>query len=496
MKELEAACRKVIVVGRDAELWLAAGAISRALGPAGVTVEAVELESKLPHWAVYPTLPPLEALHRRLGIDESRLIRETGGTFSLGWSFGDASESFFHAWGAYGQGIDGQDFLPCWLRANRLGLRLPYQDFSLGAVAARLGRVLVSDEDTARFGRTDYAYHLPAHRYAALLKAQALSLGVTVQTAAAVNVEEGVGGRISALHLNGDRLLQADLFVDTTGADALLRNAVVGGGGELAERPLVDRVLSGSAPRLQRLPPFASVRASEAGWTALFPTQMGTQVVHAYSTEFASDEEAIAAASSAAQYPIEEFTIAPISGRSMSRHWVGNVVALGASAAPLDPMHGADLHALQLGVVHLLELFPASADYGAESAEYNRVLGESLRRIRDYQDAYYRLNSNKGAFWECARSSPRSAELDHRIATFMARGEVAPMEYDSFSPDSWRAMLIGLRVLPESWPPAVDLVPAEVLGSQIHQIIDFIRSKVLQQADHGAQLKRIERAVA
>ncbi|MDB5455887.1 MAG: Tryptophan halogenase, partial [Caulobacter sp.] len=37
---------EVVIVGRDAPLWLAASVVQRALGPAGVTVQAVELPSR------------------------------------------------------------------------------------------------------------------------------------------------------------------------------------------------------------------------------------------------------------------------------------------------------------------------------------------------------------------------------------------------------------------------------------------------------------------
>jgi hypothetical protein len=78
---------RVVVTGRDADLWLCVSAISRALGPAGVSVVAIELPSRLQPSHISATLPPLEALHAKLGIKESALIRATGGSFSFGQNF-------------------------------------------------------------------------------------------------------------------------------------------------------------------------------------------------------------------------------------------------------------------------------------------------------------------------------------------------------------------------------------------------------------------------
>ena len=80
---------RVVVLGRDADLWLCVNAISRALRPAGVQVVAIELPTRLQPAHVSATLPPLEALHAKLEIEESALLRATGGSFSLGQNFVD-----------------------------------------------------------------------------------------------------------------------------------------------------------------------------------------------------------------------------------------------------------------------------------------------------------------------------------------------------------------------------------------------------------------------
>src|SRR5260221_12373527 len=59
--------RSVVVVGRDAPLWLASAAVQRALGPSGVKVRAVELKSQLTQVDAYAPLPSLSLLHRLPG---------------------------------------------------------------------------------------------------------------------------------------------------------------------------------------------------------------------------------------------------------------------------------------------------------------------------------------------------------------------------------------------------------------------------------------------
>src|SRR6202521_5486884 len=402
---------RVVVLGRDADLWLCVNAISRALGPAGVHVIAIELSTRLTPSHVSATLPPLEAFHAKLGIQEPALIRATGGSFSfgqniVGLSGGPSSHrtpSFFHAWGAYGAPIDGSAFFPCWLKATRHGLNVSFQDFCLTAVAARNGRMLLPDEATSAFGRTDYGYHLQSMAYVGHFKSISAALGVKIYEAQNGIVERDEHGSIAALIIDGSLRIEGQLFVDATGADAILI-------GRSLDVPWtnwrqyfsVDRLLSARAPAFTSTPPFAEIRAARDGWTALHPNQVATGVLHAYSSGLSGDEDALQSATAASGAKLADVFIRSVNPGVRSNVWEGNCVAIGAAACILDPIHDVDLHALQLGVVHLLSLFPVTEQFAAERAEYNRVMRSFCERIRDFQCAFYALSAFTGGFWQQA----------------------------------------------------------------------------------------------
>ena len=69
--------RELVIVGRDAPVWLSACVMQYALGPAGVNVTVVELPPLAQAADLCISLPALEALHSRLRIDEARLISAT-----------------------------------------------------------------------------------------------------------------------------------------------------------------------------------------------------------------------------------------------------------------------------------------------------------------------------------------------------------------------------------------------------------------------------------
>lgn len=477
--------RHVVVVGRDADLWLTATALRSALGSAGVAVTAIELPTRLTPASVYATLPAIESLHARLGVDEATLLRATGGSFSLGYNIvPSAGAPFFLAHGAYGAPIDGSDFFGFWLKARRFGLTAQFEDFSPTAMAARHGRILLPDEDTESFGRTDYAYHLPAIAYASMLKSHASRLGVAMHQAAEVSVErDSETGIIHAVSPDGGPAVTGDLFIDASGPDALLIGEAFGVGSEdwRAFFPF-DRCLTGRGKRFASVPGYAELRLSSAGWTALFAGQSATPVVRAYRGSAEDDEAAVAATAAAAGTALTDVTVTPVEPAIRDKAWSGNCVAIGASACAFDSLFDLDLHGVQLGIVHLLSLFPTTTTAEAERAEYNRITRSSFERLRDFQVALYLLSGASAA-------APDS--LLHKVEIFRARGTVAPMEDETFTPDQWRAWFVGLGLMPDSWPPAIDTTPPDRMKEGFRRILGFVGSKVLEQPTHDSYLADI-----
>jgi tryptophan halogenase len=477
--------RHVVLVGRDADLWLTATALREALGPSGVAVTAIELPTRLGPASAYATLPAIESLHARLGLDETALLRATGGSFSLGYNIvPPAGAPFFLAHGAYGAPIDGSDFFAFWLKARRFGLSAELEDFSPTAMAARHGRILLPDEDTESFGRTDYAYHLPAIAYAAMLKSHARRLGVDMHQAVEIGVErDGDSGVVLAVRPDGEPPIAGDLFIDASGTDAVLVGRALGVAAD-DWRPFFpfDRCLTAQGIGFASVPGYADLRLSPSGWTALYASQTATHVVHAYRAGDEDDEEAVAAATAASSLALSDAVVAPIAPTIRTETWSGNCVAIGASACAFDPVFDLNLHAIQLGIVHLLSLFPTTTDAHAERAEYNRIIRSHFERLRDFQAALYLLSGSSLA-------APES--LLHKLDTFRARGTIAPMEDETFVADQWRALFVGLGVMPDSWPPAIDTTPPDRMKEGFRRILGFVSSKVLEQPTHDSYLAEI-----
>ena len=423
------------------------------------------------------------------------MLRLSSGSFSLGQNFLGRGPGFFHAWAAHGAPIEGTSFFTCWLEATRRGSKLPLRNFCLTAVAAQNGRMLVPDEATGAFGRTDYGYHFQTWSYVSYLKSLAARSGVECRQTAGVEVERAADGSIAALIVDGSTRVAGQLFVDASGADSILIGRTLQVARESWRESFnVDRILTARAPAFTSVPPFAEVRPSRTGWTLLHPSPATTGVVHAYCGDLLSDEAALESASAVAGVRLADASCHAVNPYVRARVWEGNCVAVGEAACSLDPIHDVGLHVAQLGIVHLLSLFPNCAAFAAEREEYNRLMRSHYERIRDFQCAYYALSRSDGEFWQRARTVAVPDPLAHKVATFRACGHVPPMEDETFPAESWQALLIGLGVMPERAPPAVERISSSRFTEEFGRILGFIQTKVLEQPTHESYLRGLLRA--
>ena len=474
---------RVVIVGRDAALWLAALTLHRALGRAGIAITVVELPSQLHVHDHYASLPSLEPFHGLLGLKEADVLRAASGTFSLGQSFANFARTqppFFHGYGVHGAAINGVPFVQVWTQARQAGMKAGLEDFSLNATAARQGRFFVPNAEINEFGRCDYAYHLNAQGYVRYLKAHVVEAGISIHATRHVEPRRD-GDRLASVVLSDGQTIEGDLFIDATGADSLLLDKAM-------EVPFDswqhwfsgDRLLSVSAPRLPVLPSYSQVRAVDTGVLHLTPLQDRVCVTRTYHAAEISDEEALNSAAVVSGLRLHEgAVISPlVLGRSL-RAWEGNVIAVGDAACSFDPIDNVAMHALQLGLAHLVNLFPVDRDAHAERDEYNRALQAVFERLRDFQIAHFKLNRVMDKpFWDHVRSQDVPDELAWKLDLFQARGLVAMYDEESLESESWNAILIGHGLMPRSFDPMAGLLPQDGAVRSVQRMLGFIGQQV------------------
>jgi tryptophan 7-halogenase len=462
----------VAVVGREAPAWLAAAALRRALGPTGVRVQVVDLGTRLTPADAYAAIPTIGAMHRLLGVDERLVLDACAGVPMVGQRFSNwAASAPPFVLGYDDEPPPGGD-LPTgqyWAKGALSGLRVGLEDFSLGSACARLGRVPIAGLQASPVSAS-YGYHLDALSYSELLKQIALRMGVE-EVPARLRSVDCDDSRIAGLELDDGSRIEADFYIDASGQEAVLLAGL--GGAEFepwSEWLQCDRLLAASGPRLQSLPAFSQISAFPSGWAGLFPLRNRTAVVAAYKSGSLSDREVAEQAAVIARMPIGEAVVSELRPGIQRRAWIGNCVAVGASAIAPDPLCALELHVVHGCVSHLMTLFPATADEFPEAEAYNRSIGSFGSNLRDFQIAPYALNKRfDDPFWDRVRDAPPPPSLERRTGLFQARATVPLNDDESFYEQGWATMFAGLGLTPRDYDPRIDSLADEALMQKVQQ---------------------------
>jgi tryptophan halogenase len=470
---------KVVVVGRDAPAWIAAAAIHHMLGRTGVGVRVIELPSLLQAPDVYSAVPPLKGLHDQLRLDEKLILGACNGVSMVGQRFSNWSGSgapFIHGYDDQPPPGSDLDFTQYWIKGRFAGLPSAFENFSLGAMAAKAGRVPTAAADPAQPLTASYGYHLDARRYAVLMREVAVRRGVEAKTATIAGVELE-GERIQALSLGDGERVEADLFVDASGTEAVLIGRLPDTRFESWGDWLpCDRMIAASGRRIQPTPAFCQISAFRDGWIGIFPLQDRTAVVAAYDSGLRSDREMVESLPVIAQLPIAgDAVVSELRQGIRERCWVGNCVAVGEAAFSLEPLDGVQLHIAHSCVSHLMAFFPVESFAFPEAAIYDSRIRSIAENMRDFQAAHYKLNRRfDDVLWDRSRDAPCPATLQSRIDLFAARGDVALYQSEAFDAQNWANLFLGHGLMPETYDPRVDLVPEDQLITRVHQRLQDI----------------------
>jgi tryptophan halogenase len=415
-------------------------------------------------------VPSLHRLLRLLRIDETTLMRATQATFRLGTEFRDWSTlgaRYFHGFGSTGAKLDAVAFQHHWLRLTTAGVDTAFEEFSMAAQAARLGRFATPLADhRSVLSLYSYAWHFDAGLLAAWLRDSAVKDGVSALVSAVERVELGADGSIRALHLENGSRLEADLFIDCGGT---LGPAL---GVELDDWSAClpcDRMQTLRCPADEALPPYSEARASAHGWQFHVPLQHCTVRGHVYSSEFVDDDAVTAALLGAAPGTVADVPRAQrlLRGRP-KQFWLHNCLLLPGDA--LDPLESTALHLAQTGISRFLAFLPAQLPGPAEAAEYNRLTAEEYDRIRDLLVLHYHATTRADSpFWNRCRALPKPESLAHRLALFADSGRITIGEEEHCGIDGWLSVLLGQGVRPRSYDPLAEITAlAQTRGALAH----------------------------
>lgn len=460
------AIASIAVVGSGITAWSAAAALKRRIPSLAVTLVPAPIDPCALADRMISTLPSIHGFHGDIGLtDEDTVTRAASGvrmgTLFEGWVEG--LPDYVHAYGPYGAPIGGVSFHQMWLR-DRANLP-PFDRFSPAAEAARAGGAYSIDE-------TQTGLQLTLGRYAELMRAYALHLGVSDSGGGLADVElRAVDGFIEAVRLEDGRKVTADLFIDCTGPAALLRSKLRDDFICWSEWLPCDRLIHGKGPAIASAIALDRAITSSMGWRWQASSPERSSFGAAFSSAHASADEIDQEVRSLRGDEYQQVTLGQ--GR-WTDLWVGNCVAIGDSAVAVEPLEWTNLHLVHSQIDRIVAMMPGRDCSPIELAEFNRQCGAEADRVRDFLCLHYITAQRPEPFWKDVAAITPPPSLAHTLGQFAARGRLPYYEEETFSRDSWLAVLLGQGFLPDRTDPLAELVSP----AQARQAIQTMRQSL------------------
>lgn len=476
--------KKIVILGRDADAWMSARVLAASMPrERAIEVHLIELPSRLTPNDCYAVLPSHKALMKKIGLDESALIKCAGAQYVLAqrfvnWSHPDSN--YFIPYDTSGINLGDLDFFQAWVKAKKQGMQVPLEQFSLGAMAAQKGKYLSLSEAAEEFSVATYGFHLQAVGYLNVVARQAMQLGVIYHKNNLAEISV-VDGRIQSLQLDNGEVLCADFFIDASGVEARLISSLESPDNWQSWRPWLkaNRVLTASLPAMPSPSAFSQIVAQPGGWLGIYPMLKSTALRAVYDCETTRREQMLSSMGTMTKTQLTNIVEKPLHLGLRKESWIGNCVALGDAAMQTDPVDATDLHFLGLGISTLCNLFPNDCRDMPEANWFNKKMQEDAERVRDFQIAHYQLNGLKDdPFWEIARKEQPPEALQQKLRLFESRGKISLLEAETFQEESWISLFVGQDLIPKSYDPRIDVVSSAEIGSKFQQMLDFIAGEL------------------
>jgi tryptophan 7-halogenase len=457
--------RRVVIVGGGSAGWITAARLAarcHGTGADAVRITLVESANIESIGVGEGTWPTMRNTLRKSGIRETDFLRHCDAAFKQGgkfirWTDGTDSDGYYHPLNPP-QGAPGINLSAHWERAYRDGgaAFADCVDFQSTLCEAGLAPKLITTPEYAAIA--NYAYHLDAVKFAALLRGHSVSkLGVEHILDDVVDVVRAENGDIKSVTLQRTGSLGGDFFIDCTGFAALLIGKTLGvpfrDRGDIL---FADHAIAFQVPYPSEEAPVAChtiATASDAGWIwdIGLPTRRG--VGHVYSSRYTSHDEAEATARRYIGQAAEGLTARRIKIRAGHREkfWVRNCVAIGLSAGFLEPLEASALMLIEHSVDFVTDRLPANrAVMDTLGTQFNTAFAHHWERILEFLKLHYALTKREDtAFWRDNRDPASFPDgLQERLELWRHHPP-GPQDFthqpEVFSWPSYQYILHGMR---------------------------------------------------
>ncbi len=343
-----------------------------------------------------------------------------------------------------------------------------------------------------------HGFHVENIKLVKWLENTAIAVGVEI-TEGTMQGANRDGDHIVSLILESGEVVEADLFVDSSGfRSELLTKTLAEPFLSFDDALFCDRAVIGGWPRTSEpIRGYTTAETMNSGWCWQIDHENWINRGYVYSSAFISDEDALAELLSKNPLIANQPRVVRFRSGRTERAWVGNVVGIGNANGFVEPLEATALHVICVQSRRLADTLSASLGEltGSLRDLFNEANGSAWNEIRDFLAVHYKFNTRLDTeFWKHCRAETALGGAEKIVKFYQENGPIAfckgiyTQEGSQFGMDGFLALLVGQRVphhrqykLPDNeaklWQKHVDdLQTAAKRGFTVEQALAAVRS--------------------
>lgn len=472
----ESTVNKIVVVGSGISVGMVAAMLSAQLGPRGIELVAVELNTDEPATRAEACGSEFWPLCELSGLNPQNLIAKAGGTFRLGSLYRSGDRRWFVPFGAYGLQASAAGFDAAMLKALRLTGKGSIEDYSLAASAALGGKFAIPGRERADLCNSLKAgVSLSVPHCRQYLTDVSRKRGVRfVKSGGVSEIERDEAGHIRRVTLATGERIEGDFWIDCSGDAALLR---------LDKKTVPVELPWDSVAYASREGPMDEMPADEYqrtswGWRRKKSLQGSAQ----YELYYKHGEVDEATLADSLPGPAPRLTSRRLVLGASPTPWEANCLGVGSSVANLGELVFSDLALVQAGIVVWLDLYPVCADDCWGARHYNQQWSTHVREALEYTLLHSAVDSGVSPDTLCDGRLPEA--LTSKLAIFTRRGRIEEPESDAVSETQWLGMMYGIGLRPLGSPLHLEPIASEKVLRGVDTVGERIRTTVAGMPSH------------
>lgn len=407
--------KNVTIIGGGTAGWFAA-LFLRKFFPKSIQVELIESPAVGIVGVGEGGVINLVTALNQLDIPTSTFMQETGASFKWGfcyegWRTGEKTDEFYHLFvntqlAPFNAEFMAMNPLVSALLANNIALAEAVKDFE--KITHRISLAEAIQTMTEGTGLSS-SFHFDSQRTADFLGKLAIERGVKHTQAFVQDVEFNENGFATAVQTDQGRIA-TQFLIDASGFSRLVVGKKLNSTWKSFKQYLwLDKAIPFHLEHDGKNPELVSrATAMTAGWMWQIPLQERIGAGYVYSSEFTTEEQAIAEVEAYLGKTIKPQKTLTFEPGHFEQVWQKNVMALGLASGFVEPLEATSIGQMleQLRMLQQVIFESGGVVSDLSIAQFNHANAQSWIGIRDFLRMHYDCPRRDTPFWQKVAATP------------------------------------------------------------------------------------------